>query len=71
MGQNSTMNCAIADGVLREDSPIGRARIPGSPYPNASQEQDDTLHAVRLDGIAAFFRAVGFGYQVAAMSGRK
>lgn len=32
--------------------------------PNASQEQDDTLHAVRLDGIAAFFRAVGFGYQV-------
>ena len=32
--------------------------------PNASQEQDDALHAVRLDGIAAFFRATGFGYQV-------
>lgn len=39
--------------------------------PNASQEQDDALHAVRLDGIAAFFRATGFGYQVGRDEGRK
>ena len=31
---------------------------------DAGQEYDDALHAVRLDGIAAFFRAAGFGHQV-------